>query len=128
RMSGAPIPDARAELFVPRWTGRERRDERIGSTTTDANGMATVSLGAEVRGAYTWTVTHGGATLRAQGYHYMHGDADVDPVRTFIFTDRAIYRPGQPVYYKGIVSVKRQGAITTLAGHPTTVRFTDVNG
>lgn len=128
RMSGAPIPDARAELFVPRWTGRERRDERIASTTTDANGMATVSLGAEVRGAYTWTVTHGGATLRAQGYHYMHGDADVDPVRTFIFTDRAIYRPGQPVYYKGIVTVKRQGAITTLAGHPTTVRFTDVNG
>ncbi len=44
-----------------------------------------------------------------------------------IFTDRAIYRPGQTVYFKGIV-IKTDGKQNDIAAHyPVTVVFYDVN-
>ncbi|MDX9749736.1 MAG: alpha-2-macroglobulin family protein [Flavobacteriales bacterium] len=129
RTTGAPVRDAKAELSTQRWQNGEYRDLLIGTTTTDADGMATIKLDESVRGQYRWTITHGGEKQQAQGYgrYHDHGP-DADTVRTFLFTDRAIYRPGQEVHYKGIVSVKRGGTTVVKAGHRTTVRFTDANG
>ncbi len=49
-------------------------------------------------------------------------------LNTFFFTDRAIYRPGQTVFFKGII-LETEGKIKNIkANHPTTVNFFDVNG
>ena len=58
-------------------------------------------------------------------------------LKTFFFTDRAIYRPGQTIYFKGIMlnkyqdtSIKTQdkdGKWTIAANEKTTVIFYDVN-
>ncbi len=49
-------------------------------------------------------------------------------LNTFFFTDRAIYRPGQTVYFKGII-LETEGKIKNIkANQPTTVSFFDVNG
>ncbi len=49
-------------------------------------------------------------------------------LNTFFFTDRAIYRPGQTVYFKGIV-LETEGKIKNIKpDQSTTVSFFDVNG
>jgi len=48
--------------------------------------------------------------------------------RSFVFTDRAIYRPGQTVYFKSIVlEGKNEGDYKIKANYPVTVTFYDVN-
>ncbi len=48
--------------------------------------------------------------------------------RIFLFTDRAIYRPGQPVMFKGIVTRENGKGSDVVPGFKTTVDFFDVNG
>ncbi|RZK57070.1 MAG: hypothetical protein EOO59_09360, partial [Hymenobacter sp.] len=48
--------------------------------------------------------------------------------RTFLFTDRAIYRPGQTVYFKGILAQSQAARATLLTGQLVRVRLLDVNG
>ncbi|OWP62923.1 hypothetical protein CDA63_11945 [Hymenobacter amundsenii] len=48
--------------------------------------------------------------------------------RTFLYTDRAIYRPGQTVYFKGIVAEQRKSKTRVLANFKETVELHDVNG
>jgi uncharacterized protein YfaS (alpha-2-macroglobulin family) len=48
--------------------------------------------------------------------------------RTFLFTDRAIYRPGQTVYFKGILTLNMSAKAELLTGQPVSVRLLDVNG
>ncbi|MCK9204245.1 MAG: MG2 domain-containing protein, partial [Bacteroidales bacterium] len=48
--------------------------------------------------------------------------------QTMLYTDRAIYRPGQPVYFKGIILEKTGDRSKIRAGQTTTVSFLDVNG
>ncbi|GAB2960749.1 alpha-2-macroglobulin family protein [Hymenobacter coalescens] len=50
--------------------------------------------------------------------------------RAFVYTDRAIYRPGQPLYFKSIV-VQRPGSngrSEVLKNTPVRLRLLDVNG
>jgi hypothetical protein len=49
-------------------------------------------------------------------------------IRTFLFTDRAIYRPGQPVMFKGIITRKNGKSNDVMPGVRTTVELFDVNG
>ncbi|MDO7854649.1 alpha-2-macroglobulin family protein [Hymenobacter convexus] len=48
--------------------------------------------------------------------------------RIFLFTDRAIYRPGQTVYFKGIFTESQNGKAHLLKNEPGSVRLLDVNG
>lgn len=48
--------------------------------------------------------------------------------RTWFFTDRAIYRPGQTIYFKGIVLEKQGDDYSIMTNQPHTVQFFDANG
>ncbi|MGI4761033.1 MAG: alpha-2-macroglobulin family protein, partial [Janthinobacterium lividum] len=48
--------------------------------------------------------------------------------RTFLFTDRAIYRPGQTLYFKGILTESQGAKNRLLTGQPVSLRLVDVNG
>ena len=129
RVNGAPVKDAKAELFVHRWENRQYRGVPIGNAATDDSGMARIPTPSDLRGQYQWKVTHGGDQQRIAGYGWYREDGpDTDTLRTFLFTDRAIYRPGQEVHYKGIVTVERGGTTITKPQYRSTVRFTDVHG
>lgn len=51
-----------------------------------------------------------------------------EKLRTFFFTDRSIYRPGQTVYFKGIVTGNENDNNRVVADNPSTVTLYDVNG
>ena len=48
--------------------------------------------------------------------------------RTFLFLDRSIYRPGQTVYFKGILTEKKKGKSRVVPDTWVTVFITDTNG
>jgi hypothetical protein len=45
-----------------------------------------------------------------------------------LFTDRAIYRPGQTVKFKGVVIEAESSSKALVSGHEVSVRLTDANG
>ena len=62
-------------------------------------------------------------------YYYNSIEPEIKP-QTFIFTDRSIYRPGQMVYFKGIVVQRDINVARTsiLPGFKTKVILKDANG
>lgn len=61
-------------------------------------------------------------------YNYKPGNNNYTSVHSYIFTDRAIYRPGQTVYFKSIVLESTNGKDHKLkTNYPVTVTFYDVN-
>ncbi|QNE40522.1 hypothetical protein F1C16_13600 [Hymenobacter sp. NBH84] len=95
----------------------------MGMKTDDNNRLHSVFL---TRGADSLLVEN------LNGYYYPRraNTAEVEKPqrRTFFYTDRAIYRPGQTVYFKGILTESRAGKNQLLTSQPVTVRLRDVNG
>ncbi|MCX6244602.1 MAG: MG2 domain-containing protein [Bacteroidetes bacterium] len=61
-------------------------------------------------------------------YQYPVNDAVKKPVqKTVFFTDRAIYRPGQIIYFKGVLLEKNGDNYSIQPDKTTIVVFTDVN-
>jgi hypothetical protein len=100
---------------------------------TDTNGF--FSLKPAERRSYLFRVRHAGRELASANdlWNYdWRGDRESGWPRqqTIFFTDRALYRPGQTIQYKGIClqTDQRSDSYTTLAGEQVEVIFRDVNG
>ncbi|KAF2509698.1 TonB-dependent receptor plug domain-containing protein [Flavobacterium arcticum] len=79
------------------------------TTYTDRNGKANITT--KEYGNQAITVTYSKDTLNANGYLYTYNNelattknTESSYATTQIYLDRAIYRPGQTVYFKGIVT------------------------
>lgn len=128
-LSGDPLANAQVRVFEPDARGSGYRPTE--ALTTDDAGFFAAKHSA-TRSAFVLETTLGGrrvATLEPQGWF-----PNVAPPppndRTFLFTDRALYRPGQSIHYKGLrVRVDtEQNHYQVRAGAPVTVVFSDVNG
>ncbi|MCB0772734.1 MAG: hypothetical protein KDB93_05115 [Flavobacteriales bacterium] len=130
RESGAPVQGAKAVLSLSGYRDGRWQQRQAGSAITDADGMAQAAWPMDSYGQGRWTITHGADRLELDDRYYGwgHYDEQGDSIRTFLFTDRAIYRPGQPVEFKGIVTVKRGGTTVVKAGRSTRVELRDVHG
>ncbi|HMC97535.1 MAG TPA: MG2 domain-containing protein, partial [Flavobacteriales bacterium] len=129
RVSGAPIEGVKAWSYVRNYdyTGVDRFIG-IEEFKTDAEGMVRTRLkGAQ--GQIIWSLSNGDDEyISGQRWVYPAAEYPRDSLRTFLFTDRAIYRPGQEVLFKGIVSAMRGKDNAVKNGYTTIVRFFDVNG
>ncbi len=61
-------------------------------------------------------------------YNYAPEEYEQNTNTSFIFTDRAIYRPGQTVYFKSILLSGFKNKFSPLSAKPVTVTFYDANG
>lgn len=103
RRTGLPIQGVKTEFITYSYTaGRQRPVEtKIGEGISDPNGW--VSLPVKENQNITLRLTKGEDELfEEEGYHtYRYGrDSGNDPT-TLFFSDRAIYRPGQKIFFKG---------------------------
>ncbi|TMM59546.1 alpha-2-macroglobulin [Maribacter algarum] len=57
-----------------------------------------------------------------------HQNKNVVNYSCFLFTDRSIYRPGQPLYFKGITIENNNGVSSILENETVSVQLKDVNG
>ena len=95
--SGEPLPGA--EVLSWTFDNQNRRVARP-KLLTDENGFFYFVAKENVR--YALHARHHGQELGSlQDYSRSYNEIAVDE-RVFFFTDRAIYRPGQTIQYKGI--------------------------
>ena len=125
--SGEPINGADVAAW---YLDNQGNRVAVAPVKTDENGFFKQDV-KEQRG-YLLRARHNGRELASQNeywsYHEPH-DRAVQP-QTVFFTDRALYRPGQTIQYKGIVLQADQNKdnYEVLPGRRITVVFADPNG
>ena len=125
--TGEPIAGAFVQAYEringnPRWMPRTK-------VQTDPTGRFKIP---GQQGALTLLVQHQEDRLSTQQETYMHPQVPSEPLgaQIALFTDRSIYRPGQTVYFKGVVTTSDQKAnrYAVVRGKKVTLQFLDTNG
>jgi len=134
RQTGYPLKNLFVEAYSKSYDSRNRQyvTSKEGEYHSDESGFLTIPApqGKSSHVNLTLTIHDGDDLLITQPlYLYPVSDRQASMVeQTRFFTDRAIYRPGQPIYFKGIM-LERTGDSTSLkTGKRTLVTFVDVNG
>ena len=125
--SGQPI--AGAEVLA--WSlGDNNQRNALPPVKSDENGLFRIAT-TENRNHLVLVRHQDQQLATADNYSTYRNDQREQPYqRTFFFTDRSLYRPGQTIQYKGIsIRVETEAdKYEILAKHDVTVVFQDVNG
>ncbi|HCU25357.1 MAG TPA: hypothetical protein DF383_10080 [Deltaproteobacteria bacterium] len=115
----APVADAKVLLYPDR--GENAEASQALEALTDANGLAEFKLGALPEAAPILGVAFSGTSTAFAAVPEISSEAEegfentgedegelaagptVKRYRTFLYTERPLYRPGQKVYFKGII-------------------------
>ncbi len=134
RESGAALPNVNVKMFYRQYDYGSRRYEYKdgGNFTTDSNGSILIPPLEDNSRANSFSLEFtlkGDKLITGDQYYHSgyHPTEERKETRTWFFTDRSIYRPGQTVYFKGIVIDKFKDDYAVKAGLNTTVEFFDVN-
>ncbi|MCX6295881.1 MAG: MG2 domain-containing protein [Bacteroidetes bacterium] len=142
RETGSPLKGVSAQLYYEKYNYTVRKYEYVKSEkyTSDELGYFNVPATTEYRNftvdfsykAPTPLVDSKNETDHLQTdngiYQYRSYEQDKNKYpKTFFFMDRAIYRPGQTVYFKGIMINTNGETNDLLPNTQTTVTFYDVN-
>lgn len=130
RQTGKAIKGVQATVYVNKYNYLSRSYEldKQETYTTDEFGMCNVKVKGDSRSIYI-DVTRGDEHYNEmnQLYLYKPYKREEGYTTTHFFTDRAIYRPGQTVHFKGI-RIRHNGEQHTLeTGKISTVKFIDAN-
>ena len=127
--SGEPLAGAEVQAWYCDQNGNRIAEPLM---STDTNGFFSVK--PQQYRDYLFRVRHQGRELASTDGFYAYGRQgglnDKGRQQTVFFTDRAIYRPGQTIQYKGICLDINQSSdnYQTLAGEQVEVLFRDPNG
>jgi uncharacterized protein YfaS (alpha-2-macroglobulin family) len=130
RQTGLPLAGVNATLLL--FSDRSRGNYTRGvAKTTDADGKV-VFDNVPTRQSYLIRLAKGDDVLHTEAtYAYdrnQYDRPDVPNKHAVIFTDRAIYRPGQTIHYKVLLYAGRDNDFRVLAREKVALRFNDVNG
>ena len=133
RETGKPMKNVTVESFLKKYDYRSRKNvsTKTGSYTTDQEGF--ISIPGLQKGDYSATIylrlTYKGDLYLTNAFSRNYNpDVNKTPgLQTFFFLDRAIYRPGQTIYFKGIILEKTGEKQRIKPGETTIVTLKDVN-
>ena len=128
RNNGKPIVGAEVILGY-----RKNYKEPINrkTYTTDKHGNITIEKNEESWNDVSITVKNDNDTAYFGEYYVNRGYAQNEErinYSCFLFTDRSIYRPGQPLFFKGIAISQEKGISKVLENAKIKVTLADVNG
>lgn len=128
RHNGKPIADAKLSLRY-----RKNYDGPRLSKSFNTNKMGTVSipLSEDNWSDVDITISKSGDSAFYSNFYInrrYNRNKEGTTNSCFLFTDRSIYRPGQPLYFKGIALKKTNGISSILEKRKVTVKLYDVNG
>ena len=130
RLTGKPEPGVLVEFYTSTYSkSKKMRVPRlIGTATSDQDGFVRSDKGFWDR--YYLHLTKGADHLiNSSNFYDFERQAPNKTRHTTFFLDRAIYRPGQTVYFKAILIEKdEQGKPSILANEKVVIDFLDVNG
>ena len=131
RDSGKPVKDVNVNIFDRTYDYNKRKyvDRTLADLITDKNGTALIP---DIKtSSFNVNLFKGDDKLLSDRsthfYNYHEKGEEKLRERTFFFTDRAIYRPGQTVYFKGVILNENSQTKELLVGKETTVVFKDSN-
>ncbi len=125
--SGEPVPGA--EIMAWHLDNQGNRIA-IPKLATDENGFFSIAFQPNRQRGYLLRARHDGRELAShQEYGTYRSERNRVFDQTIFFTDRALYRPGQTIQYKGIClrADQEQDKYDLIAGRALTVVFADPN-
>ena len=131
RETGAPIKGAQVQLYTRKYNRSTRKYDinKEENYTANENGRLKIESAEKYRYLYL-DVTHKDDRYNTTSQLYQYKPYDRSPranTTTHFFTDRAIYRPGQTVYFKGIKIYHDDDKHTLEKAKTSTVEFIDAN-
>ncbi len=130
RKTGDPVPGAKVSLFQQKYDGKNGRYfiELFKSGYADDDGSCEFERPEKLYNLQV-LLEKGNDKFRSQNiYTYYQNQNQGEVTKTFFFLDRAIYRPGQTIFFKGLMietDGKRENNIKT--NYATTVDLYDAN-
>ena len=123
------LQKATLDIYKNQYNSQTRRSENIFLTTIKVDGKGLATYQANNRNQISVVVKNGEDILNLRKYHNAGNNYSGNVYHTVeFFTDRSIYRPGQVVYFKGIVMQKDANQIPSVAAyHPVTLILRDAN-
>lgn len=134
RESGSPLKNLNVEAWVKKYdyTSRTFKTEMVGKFLSDDNGMflvPPVQSSPANNNLFFKIQSKNDLLITGTFYRYpADNHTEYSTIQTRFFTDRAIYRPGQTIYFKGIVLESKGESSRIKPGHKTAVAIYDVNG
>ena len=131
RDSGKPVKNVNVNIFERTYDYNKRKyvDRTLADLITDKNGTALIPY--IKTSSFNVNLFKGDDKLLSDRsthfYNYHEKGEEKLRERTFFFSDRAIYRPGQTVYFKGVILNENSQTKELLVGKETTVVFKDSN-
>jgi uncharacterized protein YfaS (alpha-2-macroglobulin family) len=131
RKTGHPLKNVIVEVYRRKYSTdyREYRYEKVTSGKTNTDGSFKFQRDRNSYDNYKVVLRKGDDSFESQDYYpHYHSQNDGKRISTFFFLDRAIYRPGQKVFFKGLmINTNGKKDHTILTDHKTTVTLYDAN-
>ena len=132
RETGLAVENARVTTYDFYYNEQSRKQEKrkTGESFTDENGFAkTAALKDNKRKHIVFTIEKNGDFIDSEGGSYLSKDnKDTDfKTKTYLFTDRSIYRPGQTVYFKGLVTERNADEVRIRTDFDSKIGLIDRN-
>ncbi|MEO7265887.1 MAG: alpha-2-macroglobulin family protein, partial [Ferruginibacter sp.] len=133
RDNGLPLANATVQMWQANYNYSKRIYEEVKKElyTSDKNGLVKTKTAKENYNYYLQVIYNGDELFTDDSYYnYVYDDYERKAVqKTFLFTDRSIYRPGQTVFFKGILisSDANNKNHSVLSNKATTAILYDVN-
>jgi len=129
RNTGKPKSGAKITLYYRK---NYRGSILTKNLVTDKMGLGEIALNKSSISIESTKIEHGRETAFFEGTYLNRKRSTTKKpqitYRTFLFQDRSIYRPGQPLYFKGVL-IEKDDTISKVASQETvTVGLYDVNG
>jgi uncharacterized protein YfaS (alpha-2-macroglobulin family) len=136
RENGKPLENATVQLWNNLYNNGTRRNEEVKAAkyTSDKNGFIKIAKSKNYEN-YFLQIKYNNDELFTDdaynSYYYDSYNQNRNSVkRTFLFTDRSIYRPGQTIFFKGIMTETDSSGRNSkvVADKKTTITLKDNNG
>jgi uncharacterized protein YfaS (alpha-2-macroglobulin family) len=134
RDNGQPLANTQVQVWETKYNYQTSTDDEIKAEkyTTDKNGMFKMKVSKDYRNLLLQLKNNADELFMDdnEGYNTYNSyeTPEAKPI-TFLFTDRSIYRPGQTLYFKGIVvrNQKDAGKSAVVPGYSTTIILRNAN-
>ena len=134
RDNGQPLSNTQVQVWETKYNYNTSQNEEVKAEnyTTDKNGYFKLKTTKEYRNYLLQVTTKNDELFMDENNYnnYYNGyEQELKPF-TYLFTDRSIYRPGQTIYFKGIVIKKSDppAATAIIPAFKSTLTLKDVNG
>jgi hypothetical protein len=124
RIIGQAVGNVAVNIFSYSWSGGQNKLNQVAQKKTDNNGL--FSLNTNQYGlVYFFEKGEDKYFCSSSNAYYRKDSEPNDNIKVSLFTDRSLYRPGQTVYFKGIVYSSQQQKVIEKQTYE--VRLRDAN-